>query len=303
MSAPKKHHYVPEFYLKRWAGEDRKVSDYRRFNGGLVHRRRFPSETGFEIELYSIRSHADPERRQIIEKRLMSQIDNGASRSLEYMEQAGQPPTDSERRNAWTRFLLSLIYRSPTQVEKLRQKIAANRDVVLESVANQYAELRSETDPDTFEEYLTRDDGRIDEESLLPLMRNVIGSKRVGTALIQMTWSIMRFNLPTHGFLTCDIPIMISNGLGHRDSFVMLLISPSTLFIAAARKEVINSFASQDARVLERAVNDAIVQQARQVVISRDNAQRRFIENRFLRSAPPTSGLGLHTWKHPLVDI
>lgn len=303
MSAPKKHHYVPEFYLKRWAGEDRKVSDFRRFAGELVHRRRFPSETGFEIELYSIRNHTDPDRRQIIEKRLMSRIDNGASRSLEYMEATDKPPADSVHRNAWTTFLLSLIYRSPMQVERLRQRIAANRDEVLKSLAPRYAGLRRDTDPETFEEYLANDDGKIDEESLLPLMQNVIGSKRIGTTLIQMTWGIMRFNLPTHGFLTCDIPIMLSNGLGHRDSFVMLPMSPSTLFIAAARKPIIDSFASQDAKIFERGINDAIVQQARQVVISRDNAQRRFIDKRFLRSPPPAGDLGLHTWKHPLVDL
>ena len=302
MSVPKKHHYVPEFYLKRWAGEDRKVSDFRRFDGRLVHRRRFPSETGFEIELYSIRTHTDPQRRQIIEKGLMSRVDNGASRALEYMEETGNPPGDSEHRNAWTRYLLSLIYRSPMQVERLRQKIAANRDEVLDNVAHRYADLRGETDPDTFEEYLAKDDGRIEEESLLPLMRNVINSEKVGTALIRMTWGIMQFKLLTHGFLTCDIPIMLSDGLGHRDSFVMLPISPSAVFIAAARKQVIDSFASQNATVLERALNIAIVQQARQVVISRDEAQRRFIDNRFLRSPPPTGELGLHTWKHPLVD-
>jgi hypothetical protein len=303
MSTPKKHHYVPEFYLKRWTGEDRKVSDYRRFAGKLVHRRRFPSETGFEIELYSIRSHTDPERRQIIEKRLMSRIDNSASLSLDYMEKSGQPPTDSEHRNAWTRFLLSLIYRSPSQVEKLRQKIAANSNVVLQSLASRYGELRRESDPETFDEYLAMDDGRIEEESLLPLMQKVIGSKLVGTALIRMTWGIIQFNLPKHGFLTCDIPIMLSNGLGHRDSFVMLPISPSRLFIAAARKPVIDSFSSQDAEVLERAINDAVVQQAQQVVISRDNGQRRFIDNRFLHSPPPEGDLALHTWKHPLVDL
>lgn len=303
MSAPKKHHYVPEFYLKRWAGEDRKVSDFRRFEGKLVHRRRFPSETGFEIELYSVRNHTDPEKRQIIEKRLMSRIDNGASHSLEYMEATGKAPTDSVHRNAWTTFLLSLIHRSPMQVERLRKSIAANRDEVLKSLAPRYPELRQDTDPETFEEYLANDDGTIDEGSLLPLMQNLMSSKLVGTALIQMTWGIMRFNLPKHGFLTCDIPIMLSNGLGHRDSFVMLPTSPNTIFIAAARKPIIDSFVSQDAKIFERGINDAVVQQAQQVVISQNTTQRRFIDKRFLRSPPPEGDLGLHTWKHPLLEL
>jgi hypothetical protein len=303
VSAPKKHHYVPEFYLKRWAGEDRRVSEFRRFQGKLAHRRRFPSETGFELELYSIRSHTDQNRRQIIENRLMSNIDNGAARALDYMEENGKPPLDEKNRNAWTRFLLSLIHRSPSQIEKMRSAIAANRDDVLRSLAPRYAELRSKADPETFEEYLARDNGRIDEESLLPLMQGVLGSKKVGTTLIRMTWGIIRFELPFHGFLTSDIPIMLSNGLGHQDAFLMLPISPSALFIAAARKPVLHSFSSQDPKALQRGINDAVAQQARQVIIAQNEAQRRFIDNRFLLGPPPSGDLGLHTWKHPLVEI
>lgn len=303
MSDPRKHHYVPQFYLKRWAGEDRRVSDYRRFDGKLVHRRRFPSETGFEIELYSVRTQTDPTRRQAVEKRLMSRIDNAAARALDYMDETLAPPDDTDRRNGWTRFLLSLIYRSPTQVARLREKILEHRDGILAGLADRYDELRAETDPETFEEYVERDRGHIDEESFAVLMNRLTNSEWVGTTLIRMTWGVMAWKQVRHGFLTGDIPIMISDGLGHRNSFVMLPIGPSTLFIAATRREVIDAFANQDATTLERAVNDAIVRQARQVVITRDPTQHRFIDNRLLRSPPPTGKLGLHTWNGPLVDV
>ncbi len=53
MSIPKKHHYLPEFYLKRWAN-DGKVVQYIRIpkaNGKLDYQFYAPGEAGCEENL------------------------------------------------------------------------------------------------------------------------------------------------------------------------------------------------------------------------------------------------------------
>src|ERR1700730_3929286 len=54
MSEPRDHHYVPVFYLSRWADADGTLSVYAREGGRIVVSRRNPRSTGFERELYSL---------------------------------------------------------------------------------------------------------------------------------------------------------------------------------------------------------------------------------------------------------
>ena len=48
MSEPFDHHFVPIFYLRRWAGPDGKGAVYARKGGRLVISRLNPRSTGFE---------------------------------------------------------------------------------------------------------------------------------------------------------------------------------------------------------------------------------------------------------------
>ena len=44
-----KHHYMPEFYLKQWVGDDGRLCEYRRWPGRITRKRQFPAATGYEI--------------------------------------------------------------------------------------------------------------------------------------------------------------------------------------------------------------------------------------------------------------
>jgi hypothetical protein len=52
---PRKHHYIPAFYLKQWAGADKKVCEYKRAAPyKIVPHRRAPEGTGYERDLYRL---------------------------------------------------------------------------------------------------------------------------------------------------------------------------------------------------------------------------------------------------------
>jgi len=67
MSEPIDHHFVPVFYLNRWAGPDGKIAVYAEKGSRVVVSRLRPRSTGFEPELYSL-SAVDDSKRQTIEK-------------------------------------------------------------------------------------------------------------------------------------------------------------------------------------------------------------------------------------------
>jgi len=61
--AEQKHHYIPEFYLKQWAGADGRLVEFcRRHQKGkdvVVARHTYPGGTGYKRGLYSIRGVPD----------------------------------------------------------------------------------------------------------------------------------------------------------------------------------------------------------------------------------------------------
>jgi hypothetical protein len=117
-----------------------------------------------------------------------------------------------------------------------------------------------------------------------------------------MRWTVHRAE-GAFGFLTGDLPIAISDGLGHNRAFVMLPIGPSTLFIAAADEAVVKSFTTQTANALQRGLNDACVRQSRHVIIANRDNQTAFVDRRFLKGEHlAINRAGLATWKSPLVD-
>ncbi len=94
VASPKKHHYLPEFYLRRWTGSDSKLTEFRRPHGKLVERRKHPAETGFERELYSIKTIPVVEARKEMETGFLRKIDNDAAQARAYFQQEPAEPTD-----------------------------------------------------------------------------------------------------------------------------------------------------------------------------------------------------------------
>ena len=305
MSVPLKHHYAPVFYLKRWARANGQVLEYRLFQGRLAHKWKFASATGFERELYAVRSRSDPQARQEVERRFMSRVDHHAAQALDMMERTGAPPGDGEPelRNGWARFLMSLLHRSPQRIARLREAVVENSRETMEKVRLRYDELRGPDDPASSEEYLARHDaGAMGDEVLAELLPTIIDSQRIGDALVRMQWGYARLDGAKHSLLTCDSPLSMSNGLGHRDSFVVLPVAPDAFFVAG-RPEVVRSFTTQGTDALVRGLNDAVVGQARHMVVAADEFQDRFVLNRFGRVPEPGGRLGVQTRKAPLVEF
>ena len=43
-----RHHYIPQFYLRRWAGDDDKVCEFSRPHKNIYRQRVYPIQTGFK---------------------------------------------------------------------------------------------------------------------------------------------------------------------------------------------------------------------------------------------------------------
>ncbi|MGV3458754.1 DUF4238 domain-containing protein [Sphingomonas sp.] len=281
MSDPKRHHYLPEFYQKPWMGDDNKVTVYRRrYAGKLDIQRKARKAVGWETELYSDLSEQEPGRRQRVERVFLKKVDDLASQALAEMLETGAPPVDKKRASAWARFLMSLLHRHPARIAALRQMVELKLDEIVASVRDDYPRLKGEDDPNTFEEYIAQSSNKLQDGALANLMPMIIDSKNVGNALMRMTWGVGILKRTRFKFVTSDRPLMTTNGLGLRESFLIVPISPYAYFIAATRAETIHTFRDANADDVVAGINHAVCLQAEHFVLSHNEGQTRFIENR-----------------------
>jgi hypothetical protein len=79
MNEPIDHHYVPVFYLSRWAGSDGCLCRFSRPYGNEAKPKRVvPKGTAFEPRLYETRG-LPPEQAQTMEKDFMAKLDSDAA--------------------------------------------------------------------------------------------------------------------------------------------------------------------------------------------------------------------------------
>jgi hypothetical protein len=119
MNDPICHHYNPQFYLREWAGADGRLVRFYRPYQRVVPAPISPEYTGFEERLYTLEGAADP---QIVETGFFSPVDNAAAPVLERLILLGPRlvpvrDLDNKQRSDWTRFLMSLVSRSPQSLE------------------------------------------------------------------------------------------------------------------------------------------------------------------------------------------
>lgn len=191
MSVPKKHHYLPQFFLDRWCVDGR-LMEFRRPHENLVSKRKSPAATGYETDLYANEAKLDPLERQALEMVFMQKVDDGAAAALTYLEEKGRKPTDPRLRDAWSRFLMSLLHRSPERVRHLSAKVKAyEENKLIPELEAQYSTMRGENDPLTYEEFRTLY-GDMTAELRTMLLRMIIDSKTIGNTLNAMHWQVHR---------------------------------------------------------------------------------------------------------------
>lgn len=87
---PSRHHYIPEFYLKRWTDTDGKLTVFtKKPRIGPSSRRTAPAGTGYQRHLYAVQGFP-PELASSVEERFFNPVDSLAADKLHLMEVHGE---------------------------------------------------------------------------------------------------------------------------------------------------------------------------------------------------------------------
>jgi hypothetical protein len=267
MSEPIHHHYLPAFYLTRWAGNDGCVARFNRPYGKEVKAKRVsPKGTGFEPHLY-----------QAMEKDFMAKLDTKAAEALALLER-GLPeeqwtPVD---RSAWSRFVHAQMLRTPEDIAQLKSSVNQEWVKAIPQLSEEdYAARRSEADPPTVREYIEK---RRDEFAF-GVARTMMDHSGVGQLLNNMHWLVLDVAPNDVLLLTSDRPVWMTATLTEEDAFLVMPIGPTKLFTATVKSTTQEKLKQRRRRDLVKEVNKIIVQHAVKYVYAQTDGALRFVQN------------------------
>jgi Protein of unknown function (DUF4238) len=281
-----KHHYVPVFYTKEWAGPDSRVCEYSRPFREVKPKRVNPDGTGYVRGLYTVPLN-DPRLSEFIERKFLQVTDDRASRVLQTLKLRKQIEWTSETRSAWSRFIVSLLIRNPEYIRRLALDVVGFFDPGNDEVKEGYRAIRRPEDPETLAEHMAQAGNPAGQASAVAVQR-IVDSPRMGGHLNSMRWSVVWFGGARRTLLTSDRPIIMTNGLVGSEGHLALPMGPRMLFVAANTDRMVHDIRSGDPRRLVEHVNDRVVSQAVKYVWGVDDSQLRFVENRLGRMEPST---------------
>jgi hypothetical protein len=286
MSHPRDHHFLPVFYLQRWANQDGKLIEYSRpHRNKIVPKPVGPRATGFRRDLYAFQ-HLPAELALYLEDKFLKQADYKASVALaKLLSGNAEPPWTPELRSAWSRFVINTLIRHPHPFEEIR---AVLHDGWLEPdgvTQQEYERLRQPEDPQTFEEYVHNQGDHLADRIRIRFLQTALDNERAGARLNNMNWNVLDVSGANLRLLTSDWPLYREIN-GERMAF-MLPISPTALFTATTHPDILRDLQTMRPTELVRTINVEVVSQARLYVYSRDRLQDRFVFNRMSSKMQP----------------
>jgi hypothetical protein len=274
MSDPSRHHYIPAFYLRQWATNGF-LCEMRKIRGNIVVHSKSPDGTGWKKDLYKVEGVA-PEFTQHFERVFMHMVDSGAAKAMRSFigGNIDLPVTD---RDAWIRFLLSLLFRNPEAVAEITGQVLTLYRESVQRLRENYDELRPPDFPPTLEEFDAQTDPNAGAVAASNFLQQLMNLEGIANRLARMTWGRLHLWRSRHALLTSDRPQCLPMHFQNTSIAVVLPISPHIAFTAAENPSALQALARGDHTKMVLQINKQVVSQARQYVWALDDSAVRFV--------------------------
>lgn len=280
---PRRNHYLPRFYQRRWADAQGRVFVYEKPHDQVIVSTRSTKATGWSPDLYTV-PIAPEGQAQALEDGFWRTIDQWGADALAALEAADAGAADRLDKTRWAIFLLSLALRNPGEVAAINRAAQHHFSTGFAEFGERYAELRHDHEPETFDEFLRQ----FSEPGLsgygAQILRALSTNKAIVGQLLAMDWQVVTVTNGPMPLLTSDRPLIRYRGLKHDDGLLMLPLGPAEFFVAYNRGDV-----DMQARITEsieqgrfiEAMNEYVVRHAIRFVYGGDGNRLDFVSANF----------------------
>lgn len=281
----RRHHYIPVFLTKAWADQSNKVIRYAKYKG-IERRTVSPKAVFYKDDLYRLPLDLGSDA-QRLEDEFFKHLDCRASNIHRVLMQGAVPALSDRQRLDWAIFVLSLILRSPENIESQKRIMSGYWSETVARISVEYEALKGKNDPESFEEFQKGLHPLSSDQYGMEILPGLILNEKILYPLSKLNWSVIDTSSSQFELLISDDPIAIPGGLLNDGGMLALPISPSKVFVAAPNRGTIGQICRLAPNQLARSLNSWIVEGAREYVVARSNCQDRFILNRFGRNIRP----------------
>ena len=270
---PVKHHYVPQFLLRRWCDAQGRIQSFKVVNGTVAANALSPEYTGYEDDLYAVVPNQVGVEHDHLEKRLFGPIDNAAAVALGKIER--REAITSREKIAWAFFLNSLRVRKPDVLHHLRDDGMA----MLKAFLAQGDAALPEGWPSSEQWLRTHYPGLLETQNLVANLSRIVLHDELTLRFHDLDWWVMPFKADAPKLLLSDLPIHWEGGLASDDFLIQLPIGPDRVFFGTASKKTEDYLCSLPSVELIRRINRGTLASSSSRVWGSDAAEgRAFIE-------------------------
>lgn len=280
------HHFVPRFYSKRWALDAGRLCEFSQPFDIIKPRRTSPKGTGYVPGGYAL-DDVEPAQVNRLEEHFYKPVDTRAADALALIETGianeDWPP---RLREAWTRFVFSLLLRMPEDMAILEASYTREFALLTEQQEWDYAARRLPNSPRTLALALAalniEEVAGQSKELATRLMQNVRISDKIST----MHWASIETSSAAWRLLTSDRPVQLNGQFGDKRTVLSLPIGPDRLFVAGWSAVQVAKIRQRGVNSLVSRSNQAVVQAADKFVYGVDDNMLDFVRRHFRRARP-----------------
>jgi len=284
---PHKHHFVPQFWIKNWAGADDQVQRFRNpYRQVIASERKYPAAVGWHDKLYEIPTHG--KKLLDFETLFFKKVDQAAFDLFEKLKTQSAPSLGPIETEALAVFLITLLHRSPAGMLAMRKLSRHMEREIREELRPRYSELKKRGDPPTVEEYEALQDPDSYLDYLAGVFRTVVMSDKIANMLVQLSWRRVLIPDNMRNLLLGDDPLIRTNGIAQPEGHVAFPLTPKIAIFGTFCSNHFDELMDQPLKNIVRQMNTQAVETARHFVVDRDERQLSFVSNRFGKSPRPT---------------
>lgn len=278
---PKRHHYIPCFYTKRWTGSDGLLCEYSKPHRDVIDRRKHSSAVGWAKNLYTIEGE-DGKLDTSLESGFFAPVDQAADRAIDWLINRRGEQMPFALRQAFTALLLSFLHRTPDRVEQITSDLLEMVEKHFSTTDQNYPDANQLGLPQGVSHAEAKDRVRslAAKSGWAKVLKSAIGSEFIGNHITNMQWHLRRVLHSNQNLLTGDKPLMYYNGIGRSQGNIALPISPEFLFVATNNLSTASNILNVSDNFLARRVNHEICSRAQKYIYGTSAAHLSFVEAR-----------------------